>query len=165
MAAIRDGRRLPGPTLLRDLGAAYRRGMVDDTVGGLLRVLGVTALLALLVGGVLYSHAVASWLVRIGRSVHLLEPPPPTRVGPPLERLAHDLRRLQPEARRPRDGTTHVKHSGVVAAYDDLLLDACRAVQVPTSLASLPEGVERESERLRVEFELERAGLTIRPVS
>lgn len=85
-------------------------------------------------------------------------------MGLPLERIVRDLRRLQPEARRPRQGTTHAKHQGVVAAYDDLLLDACRAVQVPTSLASLPEGVERESERLRVEFELERAGLTIRHV-
>ena len=138
--------------------------MVDDTVGGLLRVLGVTAFLALLVGGVLYSRAVTSRLVRVGRSMHLLKPPPPTRVGPPLERIAQDLRRLQPEARRPRDGTTHVKHRAVVAAYDDLLVDACRAVEVPTSLTSLPEGVERESERLRIEFELERAGLAIRPL-
>ena len=136
--------------------------MVDDTVGGLLRVLGATAFLALVVGCVLYSRAVASRLVRIGRYTHLLKPPPPPRVGPPLERIAQDLRRLQQEARRPRDGTTHVKHRGVVAAYDDLLVDACRAVEVPTSLTSLPEGVERESERLRIEFELERAGLAIR---
>jgi hypothetical protein len=53
----------------------------------------------------------------------------------------------------------------VVRAYDDLLLDACRALEVQTSLASLPEGIERESERLRVEYELERAGLPIRTAS
>lgn len=83
-------------------------------------------------------------------------------MGPPLERIVRDLRRLEPEARRPREGTTNAKHRGVVLAYDDLLLDACRAVDVPTPLASLPEGIERESERLRIEYELERAGLLMR---
>ena len=86
-------------------------------------------------------------------------------MGPPLERIVRDLRRLQPEARRHRQGTANVKYRSVVAAYDDLLTDACRAVEVPTSLNSLPEGLERESERLRIEFELERAGILIRTAS
>lgn len=136
--------------------------MVDDSVVGLVEVLGITALMVMTVGGVLYARPVSAVLLRLGRTVHLLDPAPPTRVGPPLERIARDLRRLQPEARLPREGTAMAKRRGVLAAYDDLLLDACRAVEVSTSLGALPEGLERESERLRIEFELERAGLLIR---
>jgi hypothetical protein len=135
--------------------------MVDETVGGLLRVLGCTAFASILIGGVFYSREISARSVRVGRRLHLVPPPPPTPMGLPLERIVRDLRRLQPEARRPRQGTTHAKHQGVVAAYDDLLLEACRAVEVATSLASLPEGLEREAERLRIEFELERAGILI----
>lgn len=136
--------------------------MVDDTVGGLLRILGSTALVAIVVGTVFYRREVMSWFVRVGRRLHLLPPPAPTRAGLPLERVARELRRLHPEARRHRQGTPNLKYQSVVAAYDDLLLEACRAVEIPTSLASMPEGIERESERLRVEYELERAGVRIR---
>ncbi|MGH3364397.1 MAG: hypothetical protein ACRDOW_06675 [Nocardioidaceae bacterium] len=138
--------------------------MVDDTVGGLLRVLAATALLALVVGSVFYARQIAGWLTRIGRRLRLLPPLAPTPLGLPLERIARDLRRLQPEARRHRQGTANAKHQGVVAAYDDLLLAACRAVGVSTDLDSLPEGLERESERLRVEAELEQAGIPISTV-
>jgi hypothetical protein len=139
--------------------------MVDDTVGGLLRVLGCTVLASIVVGGVLHGPALAARATRIGRVLRILPPPPPTPLGPPLERIVRDLRRLQPEARRPGPGTTHAKRRGVVAAYDDLLLDACRAVEVPTDLRSLPEGLEREAERLRVESALEHSGLAIRHMS
>ncbi len=139
--------------------------MVDDTVGGLLRFLGCAAFASLLVGGVLYAREIAARTVRVARRLHLVPLPVPTPVGRPIERIVRDLRRLQPEARRPRQGTTSVKYRGVVAAYDDLLLDACRAVEVPTSLSSLPEGSERELERLRIEFELERAGVPVRNAS
>lgn len=120
---------------------------------------------AVVIGGVLYAREIAGWAVRAGRALHLLRPPVPTPVGPPLERIVRDLRRLQPEARQPGEGAAMAKRRGVVAAYDDLLLDACRALDVPTSLASIPEGVERESERLRVEFALEQAGVPIRTLS
>ena len=52
------------------------------------------------------------------------------------------------------------RHLGVVAAYDDALLGAARALDVPTSLAELPDGIDREVERLRLEHALERAGLS-----
>lgn len=139
--------------------------MVDDTVGGLLRILGSTALLSIVVGGVLYRRVIAARSVLVGRHLHLVPRPAPTPTGLPIERIARNLRRLQPEARQPRQGTTNAKRRGVVAAYDDLLLEACRAVEVPTSLESLPEGLERESERLRIEYELERAGISFRTAS
>jgi hypothetical protein len=139
--------------------------MVGDIVGGLLRVLGATAFGAILIGGVLYGRELAAMTVRLCRRLHLLPAPAPNPQGLPVERIARDLRRLQPEARRPQSGTTNAKHRGVVAAYDDLLLEACRAVDVSTSLSELPEGLERESERLRVEYELEKAGISLRTVS
>ena len=45
----------------------------------------------------------------------------------------------------------------IVAAYDEALLDACRALGVPTELDRITDALERESERLRAEHEL-RAG-------
>lgn len=139
--------------------------MVDDTVGGLLRLLGCTALAVSLLGSVLYAPEIGDRAVRLARFLHLAPAAPPTRSGPPLERLARDLRRLHPEAKRPRQDTAYAKQRGVLAAYDDLLLDACRALEVPTTLAALPAGLEREAERLRLEFELERAGMPIRAAS
>ena len=134
-------------------------------IAGLLRVLAATALASFVLGGVLYARQLGAQAVRVARNLHLLPQPAPTPMGRPLEQIARDLRRVQPEARRHREGTTHAKHLGVVAAYDDLLLEACRAMRVLTSLEALPEGIERESERLRVEYELERAGLSIRTAS
>ena len=131
-------------------------------VGGLLRILAGTAFASLMIGGVLYAREIAAQARRIGRRLHLLPQPASAPMGRPLERIVQDLRRLQPEARRPHHGTANAKHRGVTAAYDDLLLEACRAVEVPTALDSLPEGIERESERLRIEYELEQAGILIR---
>jgi hypothetical protein len=139
--------------------------MVDDTVAGLLRIIGGTVLAIVVLGSVLYMHPIASLSVRFARWLRILPRPAPTPLGLPIERIARDLRRLEPEARRHRQGTPVAKHRGVVAAYDDVLLEACRAVNVETTLDALPEGIERESERLRVEYELERAGIPIRSAS
>jgi hypothetical protein len=53
------------------------------------------------------------------------------------------------------------RRRAIVAAYDDALLDACRALEVPTELDLLTDPLERESERLRTESELERAGVDL----
>ena len=47
------------------------------------------------------------------------------------------------------------------AAYDEVLWDACRALNVPTELDRMTDALERESERLRTEHELERAGVDL----
>jgi len=49
---------------------------------------------------------------------------------------------------------------GIVAAYDGVLVAAAAALGVPTSLAELPDGLDHEAERLRIEHELQRAGLS-----
>jgi hypothetical protein len=47
-----------------------------------------------------------------------------------------------------------------LAAYDKALLATARALTVPTTLAGLPEGFDREVERRRLERALEATGLS-----
>ena len=53
------------------------------------------------------------------------------------------------------------RRRGTTAAYDDLLVHAARALGVPDTLTGLPEGTDREAERLRVEHLLAQAGLRL----
>jgi hypothetical protein len=54
-----------------------------------------------------------------------------------------------------------VRRRAIVAAYDAALLDACRALDVSTDLGRMTDALERESERLRTEAELTRAGVQL----
>jgi hypothetical protein len=81
---------------------------------------------------------------------------------PPIERLSADLRRLRTAV---RDGhqPTYVRRTGTLRAYDDVLSATCRALEVPTRLAELPDGVERDVERLLAEAAVEHAGIPLDP--
>ena len=61
----------------------------------------------------------------------------------------------------PAPGLPMARRVALSRAYDDLLVDACHALDVPDSLSGLPPGTERDAERLRVEHELEEAGLRL----
>ncbi|TCB99573.1 hypothetical protein E0H26_03165 [Micromonospora zingiberis] len=75
----------------------------------------------------------------------------------PLEQLAADLRCL----RRDRvGGAAVVWHSSVLDAYDDRLRLACRALGITEHLAELT-GIDRQIERVRIEGELDAAGLRL----
>jgi hypothetical protein len=52
------------------------------------------------------------------------------------------------------------RQRGIVAAYDGVLLQVATALGVPTTLAEVPEGLDHEAERLRLEHALELAGLS-----
>jgi hypothetical protein len=136
--------------------------MLDGPLGGVLAIAIATAIATLALGVVFYSGEMFALTVRVGRLLGIVPPPPPAPLGMPLERIAADLRRLRVEAHHHQPGMSMAKYRGAVAAYDDALLDACRALDLSTDLSTLPDGVERESERLRVEFELERAGINLR---
>jgi hypothetical protein len=99
--------------------------------------------------------------VRCGQLLHVLPAPPPVPGGMPIERIAADLRRIRPQARRLADGMPMARRLAIVAAYDEALVDACRALDVPTELSRISDALERESERLRTEAELERAGVDL----
>ncbi len=104
--------------------------------------------------------------VAVGRRFRLLPPVPPTLTYDwPVERIAAGLRRLSAEMRQVRRGTSAARWHGLRIAYDDLLVEACRALEVPNQLGELGDGMDREAERIRVEVALERAGLAWRDTS
>ena len=96
---------------------------------------------------------------RVARFLKVVKSPAPAPAGMPIERIAADLRRIRPQALTPTAGMPMVRRKAIAAAYDEALLDACRALNVPTELDRMTDALERESERLRTEAELERAGV------
>jgi hypothetical protein len=114
-----------------------------------------------------------AWLQRCGQDAEALRdldralratdplPAAADRNPPPIEQLAFDLRRLH---RQRRTGPTRESQrwlAEVQRAYDVRLRMACRCLDVPEHLEPL-EGVDRDIERIRVEDQLEAAGLTLR---
>jgi hypothetical protein len=97
----------------------------------------------------------------IGRLVRRIRRPSPVPPGPPIERLAADLRRVHRVLAEFEPGTPVVRRRAARQAYDDLLIQACEAVDVRHRFGQLPEGIEREIERLRVEEALRSAGLAV----
>lgn len=99
-----------------------------------------------------------SW---VGRVLHTVAAtPPPQPPGPPIEQLAGDLRRLN----RLRTGVatrSQVWFNAVQRAYDEGLRVACGQLGIDQYLGEVA-GVDLEVERLRVEGELQRAGLALR---
>ena len=88
-------------------------------------------------------------------------PPQDTPAGPAIEDVARSLRRLRGQVLSPAPGTTMAKRRGTTAAYEDLLVQAARALGVEDTLSELPDGTEREAERLRLEHLLREAGLAL----
>jgi hypothetical protein len=80
--------------------------------------------------------------------------------GVPLEQVAANLRRLRGvltvDAHR-----SAVHQIGNRVAYDQVLIQASEMLQIEHDLAKRSAGMERNIERLRVEAELERAGVVL----
>lgn len=80
--------------------------------------------------------------------------------GVPLEQVAANLRRLRGvltvDAHR-----SAVHQIGNRRAYDQVLIQASEMLQIEHDLAKHSAGMERDIERLRVEAELERAGVVL----
>jgi hypothetical protein len=79
--------------------------------------------------------------------------------GPPLERLAADLRRLRRQ--RADSGRSRVQREGARLAYEDVLSEAARALDISHDLERSPRGIGREVELLRIEQALLDAGLVL----
>jgi hypothetical protein len=126
---------------------------------GILVLVAVTAAIAGVLGAVWYADAVGHGARTLAQRLGVLPAPPPVPDGPPIERLSRDLGRLRREVRQIPPGTPMARRVGLVAAYDDVLAQACRALAVPQDLDALPEGLEREVERIRLERALVDAGL------
>lgn len=135
-------------------------GVPDGALGGLVSLAITTAVAAVVIAALFRVGAMSRLVVAALRRLGLVATPPPRPAGMPLERIARDLRRLRRSARHS-PGEPMARHRGALAAYDDALLDACRALDIGTDLADLPEGVDREAERLRVEAALGEAGIDL----
>ncbi|ASR38783.1 hypothetical protein BAY61_31525 [Prauserella marina] len=85
----------------------------------------------------------------------------PVAPGIPVEKLAADLRRVHAALQRLAPDAPVVRRRATSEAYDALLAQACSAVEITHQLDSVPRGIEREVERLRVEEKLREAGLVI----
>lgn len=101
----------------------------------------------------------------VGRVWHRFWPAPVEPVGPPIEDIAKSLRRLQQwldsyADSRPIPGKA-TKVMATTNAYDRVLVEACRALQVPEGLDGT-DGLDREAERLRMQSALVDAGLVLR---
>jgi hypothetical protein len=80
--------------------------------------------------------------------------------GMPLEQVAANLRRLRGVL--TVDAHRSAAHQiGNRLAYDQVLIQACEMLQIEHDLAKHSAGMERDIERLRVEAELERAGVVL----
>jgi hypothetical protein len=121
---------------------------------GLLAVVACTAMLGLVVGGALYAGS-------LGRFVHRHRRFPPRPAGRPLEQVVADLHRIRVEVLAPAPGASKVRRDATLAAYDDVLAEACAALGVTDTLGALPPGTERDAERLHVEWRLEEAGVPV----
>jgi hypothetical protein len=80
--------------------------------------------------------------------------------GVPLERVAADLRRLRTAV--STDSHRSAAHQmGNRMAYDRVLMQACEMLEIEHELGNDSVGMERDIERIRVEAELERAGVVL----
>ncbi|SDX64211.1 hypothetical protein SAMN05421504_103341 [Amycolatopsis xylanica] len=80
---------------------------------------------------------------------------------PSVEQLAADLRRVHRLLADYGPGIPAARRLSARQAYDALLVQACAAVRVKHHLDDLPEGMEREIERLTVAESLRKAGLRL----
>jgi hypothetical protein len=79
--------------------------------------------------------------------------------GVPLEQVAANLRRLRGVLTVDAHRSVHQIANRV--AYDQVLIQASEMLQIEHDLAKRSAGMERDIERLRVEAELERAGVVL----
>lgn len=82
----------------------------------------------------------------------------PRSFGPPLQRIVSDLQRLEGEYIRVELSDAPAKAfrlRAVSLAYDDTLVEACRALELPP-----PERPLSAVDRVQAQAELARAGLT-----
>lgn len=142
-----------------------------DVVWALLGLAGITAMMAgsFLLLGLLFRAFTGElrtgpWTRRRGRAAVPDDAAAADASGNPrhrpLERVAADLRRLARELAVVPSGTPVARRRGLLAAYDDVLIEAAEILQVPHELTTVPTDA-REVERLRLLSSLEAAGLVV----
>jgi hypothetical protein len=121
----------------------------------------------LLIGALLFPTLVGGAMVgsaRLWRRWSARRDRQPVPFGPPIERIAADLRRLNGQRRVMRQEVPApgrgVRARALTAAYVDVLTDACRVLEVPPPRAGA-SGVAAPAEIERVEADLLGQGLDV----
>jgi len=132
-------------------------------------MLGSLLYLGLITGGLVCSFALLDVLVRwfsgqleMERSARRRGRPPVEPPHRPIEHVAADVHRLSLQLARVPAGVPQARRAGLLAAYEDVLIEAARLLEVEHSLRGLPPGRARDAARRRLEIDLAAAGL--RPV-
>ncbi len=129
--------------------------------------IGETVLLCVLLVIVLGTPLFGGYLMRAGRRlidrVRERGPAPPAATRP-TGQLVDDLRRLSRLLAELPPGAPWARQHGTQLAYDDVLVALCGAMAVEHDLATMPVGLTRDLERLRVEDVLYGLGLRIHTV-
>jgi hypothetical protein len=79
----------------------------------------------------------------------------------PLQLVAADVRRLGRSLALVPAGVPMARRRALVAAYDDVLVEAALLLEIPHELRTMPVGPARDAERLRLLAALEEAGLVV----
>lgn len=79
----------------------------------------------------------------------------------PIQVVAADVRRLDRSLALVPAGAPMVRRRALIAAYDDVLVEAALLLDVPHVLRTTPEGRARDVERLRLLAALGAAGLMV----
>ena len=87
--------------------------------------------------------------------------PLPETARRPLQVVAADLRRLSRQLAAVPAGAPLLRWQELWAAFDDVLSEAAEQLDVPHELATMPAGLGRDRERLRLLAALEGAGLAV----
>jgi hypothetical protein len=98
---------------------------------------------------------------RVAALVARVRPPrpaPPRPLGRPIEAIARDAQRLRARFEDDPRGS-FAQFEGCRRALDQVLAEACRALEVEHLLGVLPPGPDLDRERERVEAVLEWSGL------
>lgn len=122
----------------------------------LLQIGGTVAVVAALIA---WTGPVVRWVRgRVERRRAARDPMPRRR---PLQVVAADVRRLARSLSLVPTGAPMARRRALIAAYDDVLMEAADQLEVPHELRSTPDGRARDAERLRLVARLEAAGLRV----
>jgi hypothetical protein len=132
--------------------------------------------MAVMIRSLLYVGLLTGWLVgtfavlelglrlftgqlRIRRPRRRRPPEPVEPARRPIQDVAADLRRLSRQLALVPARTPQARRLGIEAAYDDVLVEAARQLEIPEALREARPGRPRDAERRRVEIALAAAGL------
>ena len=101
------------------------------------------------------------WVERVVDRVQAARAGPPPPPGRPIEAIARDAHRLGLAFHYAPPTLSFARYEGMRRAYDIVLAEACRALDVAHLLGVLPPGPDLDRERQRVESLLDWAGLRI----